>query len=423
MVRANHILMGAVLALLGLGVVMVQSAGTSMATMEPGGPWQQALELAFSRSVIYAVLAVGAMLLASRLDVRSIFRGRGLKNPVWLGLAIALGCLAATLVPGWGKTVNGATRWLQIDTAVLELTFQPSELVKWTLVVFVAWWCARMRGVMDRFWLGLVPPLALIALACGLVVVEDLGTAVLIAAVAGALLLAGGARLWHLLMLVPPAGAAVAAAILHSPYRMERLTIFLHPWQDPQGAGYHPIQSMIAFAEGGLTGSGLGHSIQKYYIPEDTTDFLFPIIAEELGLAGAGLVVFLLLVILWVGLGIVKDSRDTFGRLLGLGVLLMVGAQATMNIAVTTVLVPTKGIALPLVSAGGTGWAVTAFALGLLAALDNANHLEAAETAEPAAAPTVAEGPTAVEGGETDQPGTEPSKPAPTDRPRLRLAS
>jgi len=135
---------------------------------------------------------------------------------------------------------------------------------------------------------------------------------------------------------------------------------------------------MLAFAQGGLQGRGLGQSIQKYYIPEDTTDFIFPIISEELGLPGAALVVFLILAILWVGLGIVKDCKDTFGRLVGLGVLLTFGVQAAFNIAVVTVVVPTKGIALPLVSSGGTGWILCAFSLGLLAALDNANYLEVA---------------------------------------------
>ncbi|MFW6033482.1 MAG: FtsW/RodA/SpoVE family cell cycle protein, partial [Phycisphaeraceae bacterium] len=155
-----------------------------------------------------------------------------------------------------------------------------------------------------------------------------------------------------------------------------RLTAFRDPWADPAGAGYHAIQSMVTIAQGGLTGRGVGNGIQKFgYVPEDTTDFIFSIVCEELGLAGAGLVVGLYLVILWVGLGIVRDCRDTFARLVGLGVLLTVGLQVTVNVAVVTVVVPTKGIALPLVSSGGTGWVLTAFALGLLASLDNAREL------------------------------------------------
>ncbi len=140
---------------------------------------------------------------------------------------------------------------------------------------------------------------------------------------------------------------------------------------------------MVAFAQGGVSGSGLGQSVQKYYIPEDTTDFVFPIIAEELGFGGAVLVVGLFLAILWVGLGIAKDTQDTFGRLVALGVLLTVGLQAVINLAVVTVVVPTKGIALPLISAGGTGWIFTAFALGLVASLDNAKAMQDEKAQQP----------------------------------------
>ena len=135
-----------------------------------------------------------------------------------------------------------------------------------------------------------------------------------------------------------------------------------------------------------MSGSGLGNGVQKFgYLPEDTTDFIFAIICEELGLAGAALVIAMYLILLWVGLGIVRDSRDVFGRLLGLGVVLTIGIQAAINIAVVTVMVPTKGIPLPLISQGGTSWILTAFALGLVAALDNANHLETAfDDVEPA---------------------------------------
>ena len=133
---------------------------------------------------------------------------------------------------------------------------------------------------------------------------------------------------------------------------------------------------MLAIAQGGLFGGGLGNGIQKFgYLPEDTTDFIFAIICEELGIMGAALIVVLYLVLLWIGLSIVKDCKDTFSRLVGLGVLLTVGLQALINIAVVTVVVPTKGIALPLISAGGTGWIMTAFAIGLVAALDNANRM------------------------------------------------
>jgi cell division protein FtsW len=380
--------MTCVLALLGIGVVMVHSAGLDVAsadldantfesTLTAGG----VLGPFVNKNLIYACLAVGALLLGSRVDLQGIFTTRAWFNPVWVALLIALALCGATLLPGVGKSVNGASRWLHIGPPSVGVSFQPSELVKWTLILGLAWWCTRRRGVMHRFWLGLLPGLLLTGLACGLIVIEDLGTAVLIGAVALCMLVAGGGRLWQLALMLPLAVAGIVAAILESPYRVRRLTAFLDPWADARGTGYHPIQSMLAFAQGGVEGAGLGRSVQKYYIPEDTTDFVFPIIAEELGLLGAGLVIGLFLAILWIGLGIARDSDSAFGRLVAIGVLVTVGLQAVINLAVVTVVVPTKGIALPLISAGGTGWVFTAFALGLVASLDNARAVR--EEAEP----------------------------------------
>jgi len=363
MLRPAHLLMACVTALLALAVVMVWSAGMSLTHSAMGTVWRQA---------IYALLALGAMLLGSRLDVREIFRPRGMSNPLFLVLGVSLGLAVLTLVIG--RSVNGASRWLTIGP----VTFQPSELVKWTMVLTLAWWCARRSAVLHRFWDGLLPPLLVLVIACGLVGVEDLGSGVLIAAVGACVLIAGGVRWWQVGLFVPPAAVAVVVMILIEPFRMKRIFAFLDPWKDSAGAGYHPIQSMVAIAQGGIFGRGLGNGIQKFgYLPEDTTDFIFAVICEELGLAGAAVVVGGYLVILWVGLGIVRECRDTFGRLLGLGVLLMVGMQAAMNLAVVTAMVPSKGIALPLISSGGTGWVMTAFALGLVASLDHANVLEA----------------------------------------------
>lgn len=379
MLRQSHILQLATIALLGVGVVMVASAASNVAERPTG-----ILSALYNRHTLYALIAVSVMLLASRINVRQLYRARGPLNPLWLMVAASLVTVALTLVPGFGREVKGAVRWLAIGPPSWGLSFQPSELVKWTMILALAGWCARRHAVMHRFWFGPAPALALLALAAGLIVIEDLGTAVLIAGVGVLMLVAGGARLWQLAMLAPPAIAAVVAAILHSPYRLHRLTAFLDPWAHADSAGYHPLQSMLAFAHGGLTGVGLGEGVQKLgYVPEDTTDFIFTIIAEELGLAGAALVIALYLTLLWTGLGVLRQCQDTFGRLVALGILLTLGVQATLNLAVVTATVPTKGIALPLVSAGGTGWILTALSLGLLAALDNANHDDSPIDPEP----------------------------------------
>ena len=379
MVRSAHILIACAAALLGLGVIMVHSAGSTVggpdgavvdSTFGPIGPWS----MFATKTSLYAGIAIVVMLIASRLNVRQLFTSRGLSNPLLVALLVALALQGLTLVPGFGHEVNGAHRWLKFGP----ITFQPSELVKWVMVLAVAWWCARRAGVMYKFGAGALPGLLLIALACGLIVDQDLGTAVLVGLVAVVILIAGGMRLWVLVPVVIIGAVGIVGAIMAAPYRIKRLMIYQDPWSDPQGAGYHPIQSQLAFAEGGVQGSGLGHSVQKYYIPEDTTDFIFPVLTEELGLAGAALVIGLFLTIIWVGLGIVRDSKDTFSRLVGLGVITTLGIQAAINLAVVTVMVPTKGIALPLVSNGGTGWIMTAGALGLLAAIDNATAMEEA---------------------------------------------
>lgn len=379
MLRAGHMLQLIVLALLGLGVVMIHSAGMTIGRGNMADP----LSLVQTRMLIYAGLAIVAMLIASRLDVRYLFHSRIWFRPLWLLVIIALGCTALTLVPGMGKSVNGASRWLHLGPMGIGLSFQPSEIVKLAMVLAIASWCAHRAGMMRRFVDGLLPPLLLLGMACGLIIIEDLGTAVLIGGVAVIVLIAGGARLWQVLLLTLPALGGLYFAIAHSPYRLARLMAFADPWADPRGTGYHPIQSMIAIAMGGPAGRGLGNGIQKFgYLPEDTTDFIFAVICEELGIAGAALVVVLYLALIWTGFNVARACRDTFGRLLAIGVVLTIGLQALMNLMVVTVMVPTKGIALPLISAGGTGWIITAFGLGLVAALDNANHMQPA-TDEP----------------------------------------
>ncbi|MEM9019487.1 MAG: putative peptidoglycan glycosyltransferase FtsW [Planctomycetota bacterium] len=377
MVRSAHILILCAAGLLALGVLMVHSAGSTVGgpegttldtTYNGAGPWSQFL----SKNTLYAGIALLALLIGSRVNLHELFTAKALSNPLLYIIPLAIGLQAVLLIPGVGETVNGATRWLKLGP----ITFQPSELVKWTTILAIAWWCARRRGVMHKFFAGVLPPAILIGGVCCLIVDQDLGTGVLIAGATGVMLLAGGMRFWVLVPGLVVGGAGVYYAITQERYRMERLMIYRDPWVDPMGAGYHPIQSQLAFAQGGVPGSGLGHSIQKYYIPEDTTDFIFPVLTEELGIAGAALVIALFITILWVGLGVVKESKDSFSRLVGLGVLVMLGTQAAINIAVVTVVVPTKGIALPLVSAGGTGWIMCAFAVGLVAAIDNANALQ-----------------------------------------------
>ncbi|MEM6755756.1 MAG: FtsW/RodA/SpoVE family cell cycle protein [Planctomycetota bacterium] len=399
---AGPAMMACAAALLAIGVVIVRSAEAridpaapmTVAAIAPGGAEAARSALAASaasRTTIYAGLAIATMLIASRFDPRRLGPGAGdggeLRPGVaaaWRGWPIALlvggalGLQALTLVPGVGVEANGAVRWLGLRVPGLgQVTFQPSEGVKWAMVLGLAWWGAARGRAMRKAATGLGPGLLLLGVGCGLVVLEDLGTAVLIGAVGGVILLGAGGRIWQLAGVGLAGVAAAATMIAQSPFRMDRILAFLDPWADPAGTGYHPIRSMAALAQGGWSGNGLGFGVQKFgYLPEDTTDFIYAIVCEELGLAGAVMVVGLLLAVAWLAWRIGAESGHRFVALAALGVAATLGLQAVINVAVVTVVMPTKGIALPLVSHGGTGWVITAAMLGLLAGADRHGSAE-----------------------------------------------
>jgi cell division protein FtsW len=241
-----------------------------------------------------------------------------------------------------------------------------------------------------KFWTGFLLTLVPVGALCLLIVIQDFGTAALIAMCSLTMLLVGKVKLRHLLLVIPPALAAAYWFVAHKEYRWRRMTAFRDPWAAPQGEGYHMIQSLLSFATGGVTGRGLGNGIQKLgYLPEDTTDFIFAVICEELGLFGALLTVALYMGILYVAWQNVRQQRDGFGRMLAFGIGSMVGLQAMINIAVATVSVPTKGLSLPLVSAGGSGLVITCAALGLLYSVSRHKH-SAEELDETIAEPALA---------------------------------
>lgn len=391
MLRAGHGILLCALALLMLGVVMVQSAGMVVRPLDEGADPQVAAavsgvtieSLLLSRTSLYLVLAVGAMALASRLPLRRIAEKServaflppaGDLGLLVLGTIALIGTLAMVYIPGIEREVNGAARWINLHLPGLE-SVQPSELAKWGLVFLIAVYAARMatraENHMRRFRQGLLPACLCVGIVAGVVVLEDLGTGVLMVTAASVVLLAAGARLWHFACFAPPAIAAVLAAIITSPYRIQRITSFLDPYADPQDTGYHMIQSLTAVSGGGVFGRGLGHGLQKFgYLPEDTTDFLFAIVCEELGLAGAMMVLFMYALLAWFGTSIAAREKNLTLKLLALGITTTVIVQAMINLFVVTGLAPTKGIALPLMSSGGTGWILTGFALGLVVAID-----------------------------------------------------
>ncbi|MFQ5491028.1 MAG: putative peptidoglycan glycosyltransferase FtsW, partial [Phycisphaerae bacterium] len=353
-------------ALLAVGVIAVASASSGV-----DGPvlrrdfWNTAA----GKQGLFGVAAVGALLLLARVGPSFLAwrSGRWWQPSLFVFLA-AMALLVLTLVPGIGVERNGARRWLGLVPGGSGLVFQPSELAKVALPVFLAAYLSGRGETVRRFVTGVLPAALAITVCAGLVGVEDFGTAMLIGVVGGVLLVVAGARFWHLLVLAVPAGAAAGALLVSKPYRIRRLTSFLDIWSDPQGAGYHPVQSLIGIASGGVIGEGLGGSIQKFgYLPESRTDFIFSIWAEETGLIGCLTLMLLFAALLYLGVRAALSASSLFERLLAVAVTLTVVLQATINIAVVTVSVPTKGIALPLVSAGGSGVLCLSVALGLLA--------------------------------------------------------
>ncbi|MBB48302.1 MAG: stage V sporulation protein E [Phycisphaerae bacterium] len=393
MLKAGHAVALLTICLLVIGVLMVNSTELRVGLETTQVTHQSVF---FGPPAIHATLAIGALTIACFLPISRLAGLSGWMAPApWLlGLGILL--LLSAWLPGVGRAMNNSHRWVEFAG----IQFQASETIKWALPVFVAWLATRRSIDVTRFMKGSFPILVLIALICGTIAVEDLGTAVLVASVSTLVLVAAGARILHLILLLPFALGGLVAAIVVEPYRVQRVFTYLDPYQDPEGSGWHIIQSFKAISGGGLLGRGLGAGEQKFDLVSDTTDFIFSIICEELGLLGAALIASAFLVLLFCGLSIMNDRRldscppdsgggdlGSFLRLMGFAVLLTLGLQAVFNMLVTTGLIPTKGIALPLISRGGTGWILTAFFLGLLPAIERSAEALQHDTREDPSGP------------------------------------
>jgi len=247
------------------------------------------------------------------------------------------------------------------------VSFQPSELAKWALVLFLAAICERLRFDIKSYWKGFVPICGVIGIIVGLIVVEDFGTAAFIALLGLLMLVMAGAKWWHILTLLPFGAISFLVVLARSPSRMQRIAAFLSPEKWSDSVAYQANQSLIALGSGGLWGKGLGRGICKYgHLPEDTTDFIFAVIGEELGFVGTAAVIGLFIAFVWLGILVIIRCRDRFGQLLAGGIVLTIAMQAALNIGVVTVVLPTKGIPLPFVSAGGTSMLLSSAAVGVL---------------------------------------------------------
>lgn len=360
--------------LMAIGTVFVFSAS---ARIDTDYNWMKFYTYPEFRQVFFFFGAILIAVLVSFLNYRKLgFRNNKisgwLTNPSVYMVIVSIGMLIAVLIPGIGIEVNNARRWLKFGAGPISMNFQPSEVAKWSLIIFLPGVCVMMGKNLKSFFKGFIPLLMLIGVIVLLILKEDFGTSLFLALISLSIMFVAGAKWWHFVTPVPLLAVAFAFAILHSPERMERLKQFTKPEDanTSQTSGYQIRQSLIAVSTGGLFGKGLGGGISKYgHLPEDTTDFIFAIITEELGFVGACIIILLFLLFLIVGIITVQRCPDDFGKLLAFGITMAICLQASVNLGVVTQLLPTKGIALPFVSAGGTHLLLTAAAAGLLASV------------------------------------------------------
>jgi len=352
-----------VLALVTFGVLLVYSASQTADAADT--------TRYFPKQAYFALAGLGMFVLGTIIPYRWL-------NRWWVAIplvGLAVGLLVLVLFIGSGR--GGARRFLSLPFG---LHFQPSELAKFAVVIFLAWFYGRSKARPRNVVRGFFPAIAVIGAVCWLIVREDFGTAALVGVVAVILCVIAGWRWWVPALILGPAAVVAYVTVWLVPYRLDRLKVWLDPWKYFNGAGWHVCQSLMALGSGGLTGVGLGAGIQKLYIPDNATDFIFAVLCEEMGILGGVMVIGLFVVFVWRAGKIIRSAPDRFAFLLASGILLVIGLQAIMNIGVVTSALPAKGIGLPLVSYGGSSLVMMCFAAGLLASIARRRDAEPART-------------------------------------------
>lgn len=345
-----------VLVLLTVGVVMVLSSSYARAYYDPGNITGGNAAYYFVRQLLFAVIGVGAMLLASRVPMvlyrRTAFAFLG-------GVLILL-----LLVPFVGVKANGARRWLGVGG----LTVQPSELAKLAVILSFSALICRMRGKMRTFRYGILPFGAILVIIVALLVLEPhFSASIIIIAIGGAMLFLGGVRLGWFAAAFGAVGAALGVLLMFFPYASSRINTWRDPFSSSSDEGYQIVQSLYSIGSGGLTGLGLGGSRQKFlYLPEEHNDFIFSVVCEELGFIGAAVILVLFAVLILRGYWISLHMSDRFGFLVCAGITTLLAIQVFLNVAVVTNLIPCTGISLPFFSYGGTALLIELFEMGII---------------------------------------------------------
>ena len=350
--RTGYILILSMMSLLAIGIVMLFSTGAF--AQDSRGDMYYFVK----RQIMWLMIGGAALVTAATVDYRVWARWW----PWIYGVAAVL--LVLCFVPPIGMKINGAWRWINLGFA----SFQPSELGKVAVLFSLAWWYQRYEAESSEFLRGFVMPLCIAGFIMGLIVIEvDLGATALIGITALAMMFVAGAGLRWLLPLLGTGLAGLVLAITQIPERLDRVLAFLDPKKYALSEGLQQWQALLAFGAGGVDGMGLGSGRQKMlYLPYAHTDFIFPMIGEELGLRFTLLTVFCFLLILLSGALIAMNAKDRFGMLLGFGITVIITVQAAINIGVTTSLLPNKGMPLPFISYGGSNLAVSMLLIGIL---------------------------------------------------------
>lgn len=353
-------LLFAILSLLGLGIVMVGSASLSIADREFKEPFYYLI-----RQVIYVGIGLALATIIVRVPLEYLRRSSG----VLLIASVIL--LAMVLIPGLGREVNGSARWLSLGI----FNLQPSEFVKLFVLLYLAGYLVRRSDEVRTAVSGFLKPMLILTLICTLLLAEpDFGAAAVMLTAAMGMMFLGGVRIWQFGVLLICVALALVTLIYTSPYRLERLTAFMNPWADPYASGFQLTQALIAFGRGEWFGVGLGNGVQKlFYLPEAHTDFLFAVMAEELGLIGSVFVIFLFGLVVARAFVIGRRAERVnrmFEAYLAYGFGLWIGIQAFVNIGVNMGVLPTKGLTLPFMSYGGSSLLVMCIVMALLLRVD-----------------------------------------------------
>jgi len=364
--RISYCIEVVVLVLMAIGTGFVFSAAAKLSSEMD---LRQFYQFTTIKQILFFPLAVGIMYAFSAIDYKrfSFTRAGASRSFTPYIIALSILLLVLVLIPGIGVVKNFSRRWLEIAIGPAKVSFQPSEMAKWAIVFFFAAFLDKYRDNIKDYFRAFLPLCLVAGLVVGLIVTQDFGSAALIAFLACLMLILGNAKWWHFLTPMPIVIPAFLMAILTSPTRINRITSFWNSFTDPASLSYQARQSLIAISTGGMSGKGFGLGVSKYgHLPEDTTDFIFAIIAEELGFIGAGSVILLFAILLILGIILVRRCPSQFGQLLASGIVLTITVQAAINIGVVTVVLPTKGIPLPFISAGGTSMLLTAAMVGVL---------------------------------------------------------